>query len=300
MAAVGTPKEALADHLTPVDLLTLYEVLEFCGHITPARPSVTTLLRHAVRPLLVANPVGFVSRAEWKARTPTSTTALSTARGNTLHWEGPHMGPFPHESCATKVRGIQAFHMDSRGWADIAYSSVVCPHGYIFEGRWYNRRTAANGTNQGNDVSYAHCYLSGTGDPFDIDAKKGLRRVFEYFENRGSGTSRWAHRDWRLTECPGDAQTTWLSQGMPVGSPPTPTPTPPETCTVILPVLREGAHSGAVKALQGLLVLKASQTINTDGIFGPATTTAVKNVQRFFGLTQDGIVGDKTWGALFL
>jgi hypothetical protein len=71
-----------------------------------------------------------VTRGEWGARAPRSVTPL-WVNLVTSHWEGPHMGSFGHDQCAGKVRGIQNFHMDSRGWGDIAYNAVACPHGFV-------------------------------------------------------------------------------------------------------------------------------------------------------------------------
>ena len=60
------------------------------------------------------------------------------------------------------------------------------------------------------------------------------------------------------------------------------------------PVLKEGAKGVAVRDLQFALVAGFSQQIKVDSSFGAATTTAVKNVQRLFHLTIDGVVGSKT------
>lgn len=140
--------------------------------------------------------------------------------GTTVHWEGPGMGLFPHHQCASKVRVIQNFHMDQRGWSDIAYHAVVCPHGVVFEGRWIGVRGGANGTTVGNNTAYAVCYLSGKGDPFTEDAKVAYVSVIEHFVNvGGAGPGVNCHRDWKPTECPGDAICAWVKAGRPVDLP---------------------------------------------------------------------------------
>lgn len=87
-----------------------------------------------------------------------------------------------------------------------------------------------------------------------------------------------------------------------------PTPSPPSggtgTVNVPLPVLRRGAGiptpSGAVRSLQGLLNVKASQHLVVDGQYGERTEDAVIKVQAYLRLQVDGVVGRQTWGALFL
>jgi hypothetical protein len=156
-------------------------------------------------------------RPEWGARPPRSRTAFTADYGSTSHWEGPAMGDFPHSSCATKVRVIQAFHMDTRGWSDIAYTALVCPHGVVYEGRWIGVRTAANGTNEGNSAAYAICYLGGVGDGFTEAGKRAMRAVQRYLDaHGGAGPGKNCHRDWKPTECPGDLICTWVRAGMPV------------------------------------------------------------------------------------
>jgi len=58
------------------------------------------------------------------------------------------------------------------------------------------------------------------------------------------------------------------------------------------PTLKRGMSGKAVKELQMLL------GINTDGIFGCLTETAVRLFQKQHGLTEDGIVGKNTWSEL--
>lgn len=68
--------------------------------------------------------------------------------------------------------------------------------------------------------------------------------------------------------------------------------------------LREGDTGAQVEQIQFWLATLAqfSSSIpspTVDGIFGPATTAAVRAFQRSQGLTADGIVGQNTWTALY-
>jgi peptidoglycan hydrolase-like protein with peptidoglycan-binding domain len=63
------------------------------------------------------------------------------------------------------------------------------------------------------------------------------------------------------------------------------------------PTVRRGSKGEAVKGLQNALNQRGSH-VDVDGIFGPATESAVRQFQRDFGLAEDGIAGPDTWGAL--
>ena len=68
-------------------------------------------------------------------------------------------------------------------------------------------------------------------------------------------------------------------------------------------VVRRGDRGRDVRSIQYFLNFLAFfndrlQQINVDGIFGPATESAVRTFQREYGLTPDGIVGRNTWNAI--
>ena len=155
----------------------------------------------------------FVSREHWGA-TPRGATVtthpIGGTEGVTLHWEGPHMGPFEHGLCAVKVRDIQRFHKEDRKWADVAYNLLVCPHGYVFEGRGVGVRSAANGSTQTNDDWYAVCYLGGELDGFTENGKAGFTYAVQLLRRAGAGPKVNGHRDHKATSCPGPSIYAWL------------------------------------------------------------------------------------------
>ncbi|HEY9352388.1 MAG TPA: endonuclease/exonuclease/phosphatase family protein [Nocardioides sp.] len=180
----------------------------------------------------MAKPSKFVTKEAWgstlgRQATP-RTHPIGQTYGVTLHWEGPHMGSFPHSACDDKVRGIERYHEVNRGWADLAYNAVVCPHGYVFEGRGVNTQSAANGNSDDNDDWYALCYLGGEGDPFTDAAKIAFIEAVQWLRSDGNAGSRVnGHRDHKSTECPGGTIYRWL-QSANFSADPTPPPPPPK------------------------------------------------------------------------
>jgi peptidoglycan hydrolase-like protein with peptidoglycan-binding domain len=95
----------------------------------------------------------------------------------------------------------------------------------------------------------------------------------------------------------------------PGGSPP---PPPPNDWTAKLlsglPTLAAGPDTGLawiICRMQGELrgtglhlKISSAADLTIDGSFGPLTETAVKDVQKHYGIIQDGIVGFHTWSCL--
>src|SRR5918992_2005798 len=83
-----------------------------------------------------------ISRAEWGARAPRSRMTTTWDRRTEFvvhHSDGP---------TTQTPRSIQGFHMDGRGWVDIAYNFLVDRLGRIFEGRgWLTVGAHAEGHN---------------------------------------------------------------------------------------------------------------------------------------------------------
>lgn len=170
-----------------------------------------------------------VTRSEWGARSPKRVNSGTMTEIPTCHWNGPTLTiggktTWDHSKCAAMVRGIQSYHMDAKGWNDIAYNFVECPHGYTFEGRGLNVWNGANGTNHGNRNSHAVMCLAGEGNPFPEAEKQGFKKCINYISRYAKAPNRCrGHRDHKSTQCPGDARYKWVHAGMPVESEEVPT-----------------------------------------------------------------------------
>lgn len=260
---------------------------------------------------MTATLVGYVPRAGWGATPAGSRQAfVAPVVGGTTHWEGPDMWgaiwALAHGTCAEKVRGVQRYHM-SHGYVDIAYNFVVCPHGYVYEGRGLNVRSGANGTAFSNGHSYATCQLRGVGDPFPTamqDATEWCYTLIRLYG--GAGAERKCHRDWVSTQCPGDDgchhtktfATTVPAPGRARVPAPLPVPSGPPFPGRVLQLTSPLMRGLDVAGWQARMK-KRGWGITVDGVYGAGSVTACRAFQTEKRLPVDGKVGRATWVATF-
>ena len=156
-----------------------------------------------------------VKRSEWGARPPRAVTALVPAevKGVAVHYTAMHEDRvIDHADCASRVRGIQRFHMDTRGWNDIAYNFCVCQHGFVFEGRGLGIRSAGQGTNAGNDGYHAVCFLGADRDDRDDVTAAGREALGEIIR-ACPGDDVQPHSSFTNTPCPGNELRGYIETG---------------------------------------------------------------------------------------
>lgn len=183
---------------------------------------------------LQAPPI--ITREQWGADPTLVRDCYDPPWGTTIQ------GVFVHHTAGTNsyaasdspaiVRGIHAYHVESRGWCDIGYNFLVDRYGQIFEGRRGGWRKPIRGAHSGEyNLNTAGISLMGT---FEVDTpptamKEALTRLVSwvigshYRDPLGtttmySSTTGYAkvfnvisgHRDSMDTTCPGDVVYAWL------------------------------------------------------------------------------------------
>jgi hypothetical protein len=162
--------------------------------------------------------VEIIEREQWGAKQPKkepSRLRVAGQRGLAVHHSGSKGEKRQdHRDCAGVVRAIQQYHQQGRGWNDVAYSYLVCQHGGFYVGRGQGVRTAAQGTDAGNDSFHAVCYLGdGTtwaGLANDVEPLLYARERVLRLNSRAVLV--WPHLRFHSTTCPGGALRQWCRQ----------------------------------------------------------------------------------------
>jgi hypothetical protein len=154
-----------------------------------------------------------VSRAEWDARPPTSTTLLqwSKVQNFIVHYSGA--------SRTQSVRSIQNYCMDNKGHSDIDYNYLVRDND-LYVGRGVN---VGSHTLDNNSTSVGICVIGLDGDATEADFRV-IRQVYDELTVKlGRQLNAIGHNQAPTlppgyTDCPGSEIQAWINAGMPVNS----------------------------------------------------------------------------------
>lgn len=238
----------------------------------------------------------------------------NTNLGMSAHYDGANknLADRSHDSCVSYWLSCRRMHMSGNGWSDIGYAYGVCAHGYIFEGRGFGYMQAAqaqqgNRLPDGNSRWVTVTFMSGPSeDPTDAQLAAWHRLRNWLMSTKGVGARVKGHRDFSLTDCPGDKIYKLVQNGTLANAP----KDLGDDEDMALPLLKEDAKgSFDVKTLRGCLYARGfvPSTVVTDSalrgwldntVFDAELKNIVMGFQRAKDLTPDGIVGPKTWAKL--
>ncbi len=167
------------------------------------------------------------TRAQWGARPPRTDYTFTLAGHVGIHHTATveDFAASTWEECAARVRAIQTYHIDTRGWNDIGYAYVVCKHGHVFQAREDDDdatdvQGAHDGFNRGSTGISAFGYFHPPVDHQPTEAqlsaivqltvwiasRRGIdplgRTLYPAF---GAAVDNiYGHREVSATDCPGD------------------------------------------------------------------------------------------------
>ena len=184
-------------------------------------------------------------RSEWGARATHCSSSLGNAYRMAIHHtETPTNDTLSPQA---RLRQIQSYHMDVRGWCDIGYHYLVSRDGRLWEGRPGHLIGAHAGA--GNNAGNIGISVMGSHDGTPITAQQlsniaGLVRGLAYQHDIIIDRSHIkGHREYKSTSCPGDALFGQLDEIVATardgGSS---TESPPDMCTSD-PLTTDGAWS---------------------------------------------------------
>jgi peptidoglycan hydrolase-like protein with peptidoglycan-binding domain len=237
---------------------------------------------------------------------------VKTDLGMIAHFDGeskllPKVEAHGHSACVAYWKQTRGFHMGpSRGWLDIGYAYMVCPCGFILEGRGYGRQQAAEaptpGKLQNGNSRYVSCTFGlGPGEHPTAKQLEAWHDLRDWLLGKAVDKAVYGHRDFTSTDCPGDVLYALVKNGTlrKRGS----------GDVKSLPLLKPGDSGLDILTLRGLLFqryLAARWAQDQTGLFewlrnqefDQQLADDVKAYQQWHKLDRDGLVGDRTWEAL--
>jgi peptidoglycan hydrolase-like protein with peptidoglycan-binding domain len=154
------------------------------------------------------------TRADWGAVPPRKVVPLDPSKVTKFvvhHTTGDHR---KEDDSARWVRNIQHYHLNGKGWNDIAYSFLVDKRGDIYVGRGWQ---AVGGHTAGhNSTSIGVAFLGDGRIELPEPAKAAIAHLYAQARGLFGNVSPSCHNNWAQTQCPGSVIVDWVRAGLPV------------------------------------------------------------------------------------
>ena len=157
-------------------------------------------------------------RRDW-TKTPAANAnpvVRSRLRGLAVHWNGPAVPKSAFTDPRSYLEGVRRYHVNTKGWSDIAYNYAVDQTGDVWELRGWGYQSGANGGTRENDEYLAVLCILGQGQKPSDAMLAGVRSAVESFRVRYSTARKIVtHSAIRPdpTACPGPDLTRAVSSG---------------------------------------------------------------------------------------
>ena len=159
------------------------------------------------------------SRADWGARSAPAAEPLDASRvvGLAFHWPAMSKPLRGVAAVSAALRGWQAYHMDRKGWRDIAYQVAVDQDGNRYTLRGLDGQSGANGDEDVNRRYGAVLLVLAPGEePTPAMVREVQNVVADHRRLFARSKALVGHQDVRpeATACPGPAVMRLLSEGV--------------------------------------------------------------------------------------
>ncbi|MEM9492941.1 MAG: carboxypeptidase regulatory-like domain-containing protein, partial [Myxococcota bacterium] len=250
---------------------------------------------------------GVNNRSSWGARSARCVSAHSPYRLTIHHTVTPTVDSLSPEA---RLRQIQSFHQDVRGWCDVGYHFLVSRDGRLWEGRPSGvLGSHVGGANSGNvGVSFMGTHDSTPITDTQLNKVAGLiDAVTDQYGISISSTTIKGHRDRGSTSCPGNALYAQLpeliARAQSGGGPVDP---PPPTSITVKGLIYEGSDTSARIAGATITMGSRSTTSSSSGYYeftgvAPGTYEITASKAGFVSRTISRQASDsETWASISL
>lgn len=171
----------------------------------------------------------FFPRSAWTDRPPAHTLtefSIDRAVGLAVHWPGTTLDDYDGAqlptlaATASRLRAWRDYHVNVKGWSDIAYQVAIDQAGRILVLRGLSKRSAANGDAAANSAFGACLLILGDKEAPSPAMLVGFHRLYvDAWRARGGNAKVATHNDVRRhyglggTDCPGQKVTELIHAG---------------------------------------------------------------------------------------